>query len=126
MKTKKSSTLVIAAVGGVIVMLILVLGTIWMGQSARQDTEEAVRSVSLLYLDELADRREQVVEGNLFNKIDVIQIAIALMDETDLSDITHLEAYQARIRQLYSLDKFAFVDTSGLIYTSRGTQTNID
>ncbi|MBQ8092797.1 MAG: response regulator [Clostridia bacterium] len=126
MKTKKSSTLVIAAGGGVIVMLILVLGTIWMGQSARQDTEEAVRSVSLLYLDELADRREQVVEGNLFNKIDVIQIAIALMDETDLSDITHLEAYQARIRQLYSLDKFAFVDTSGLIYTSRGTQTNID
>jgi len=40
----------------------------WMGAHARQDTEEAVRSVSLLYLDELAGRREQVVEDNLQEK----------------------------------------------------------
>ena len=126
MKAKKSNTVVIVVIGGVIVMLILVLSTIWMGQSARRDTEAAVRSVSLLYLDELAGRREQVVESNLQEKIDNIHVAISLMEKDDLSDIAHLQAYQARMKQLYSLEKFAFVDTHGLIYTSLGTQTNID
>ena len=37
----------------------------------------------------------------------------------------HLQAYQARMKRIYDLDKFAFVDTEGLIYTSLGTQTNI-
>ena len=48
------------------------------------------------------------------------------MSEEDLSDKVHLEAYQRRMKQLYSLDKFAFVDTEGLIYTSMGTQNNIE
>ncbi len=30
------------------------------------------------------------------------------------------------MKKLYKLDKFAFVDTDGLIYTSQGTQNNID
>ena len=87
---------------------------------------EAVRSVSLLYLDELAGRRKQVVEDNLQEKILTIRVAIGLMTDEDTSDKAHLEAYQTRMKQLYHLDKFAFVDTDGLIYTSTGTQSNID
>ena len=48
------------------------------------------------------------------------------MADEDISDITHLQAYQSRMKQLYKLDKFAFVDTDGLIYTSTGTQSNIE
>ena len=48
------------------------------------------------------------------------------MTEDDLSDIEHLQAYQARMKKLYTLDKFAFVDTDGLIYTSFGTQNDIE
>ena len=96
----KSRTKAIAIVGGAILAIILVVGTIGMGVIARRDTDRAVRTVSRMYLDELAGRREQVVENNL-------------------------EAYQRRMKQLYSLDKFAFVDTEGLIYTSTGTQDNI-
>ena len=107
-------------------ILILVIGTIWMGQSAKEDTESAVHTVSLLYLNELAGRREQVVESNLQNKVDVIRIAIDLMTEEDLSDKAHLEAYQKHMKLLYKLDKFAFVDTDGLIYVSSGYQSNID
>ena len=59
----------VAAIGGVILAVILIGGTVWMGQSAHRDTSEAARSVSLLYLDELAGRREQVVENNLKNNI---------------------------------------------------------
>ena len=125
MQARQKRTASIALFGGIIVMLILVIGTVWMGQSARKDTEDAVRSVSLLYLDELAGRRGQVVENNLKDKISVIHTAVALMTDEDLSDKAHLEAYQRRMKQLFSLDKFAFVDTEGLIYTSTGIQDNI-
>lgn len=112
--------------GAVLVAVILICGTLWTGQSARKDTESAVRSVSLLYLDELASRREQVVSQALSRNISNIQVAVGLMTAEDLSDTAHLMAYQARMKQLYSLEKLAFVDTDGLIYTSLGTRTDID
>ena len=115
---RKNPTTTIAVIGSLILAIILVAGTMWMGAHARRDTEEAVRSVSLLYLDELAGRREQVVENNLQEKIQTIRIAVDLMTEEDLADKAHLEAYQTRMKRLYQLDKFAFVDTDGLIYTS--------
>ena len=123
---RKNYTATIAIIGSLILAIILVAGTMWMGARARRDTEEAVRSVSLLYLDELAGRREQVVEDNLQEKIQTIRVAIDLMTGEDISDKAHLEAYQTRMKQLYKLDKFAFVDTEGLIYTSTGTQNDID
>ena len=129
MKNKKqhtATTVRIATFGILFVAAILILGTLWVGQAAKRDTEQAVHSVSLLYLDELAGRREQVVASNLNNKVDQINVAIELMTEKDLSDEAHLRAYQARMKKLYKLEKFAFIDTDGLIYTSKGTQTNID
>ena len=123
---KRAGIVPVAIIGGLLIAVILVVGTIWMGRSAETDTRQAVREVSLLYLDELAGRREQVVASNLKANIDNIQIAIGLMDEDDTSDIGHLRAYQARMKEIYGLEKFAFVDENGLIYTSQGTQTNID
>lgn len=117
---------VIAVIGSLAVLVILVLGTIWMGQSAKEDNEKAVRTVSLLYLDELAGRREKVVESNLSGRIRDLQTAVDIMDEEDLSDLEHLQAYQSRMKQLFRLEKFAFVDGDGLIYTSTDIQDNID
>ncbi len=125
MKIRQKRTMTAAVAGGILVILILALGTVWMGREAKTDTEDAVHSVSFLYLDELAERREQVVEDNLAGKIEVIRVAIDLMTAEDLSDKAHLEAYQKRMKQLFRLDKFAFVDTKGLIYTSLGTEENI-
>ena len=122
----KNNTARITILCSLIIAVIMVLGTIWSGQSAKKDTEQAARTVSILYLDELAGRREQVVENNLQGNIQTIQIAIGLLSEEDLSDKAHLEAYQSRMKQLYKLDKFAFVDADGLIYTSLGTQDNIE
>ena len=113
-------------IGGAIVVLILVFGTFWISDSARKDTDQAVHSVSMLYLDELAGRREQVVASNLQSNIDAAQTAVSLMTSEDLSDIAHLQSYQTRMRQLFKLQKFAFVDNQGRIYTATGIQTNID
>ena len=126
MEKAKKRTIGIIMISSVVIAAFLILGTVWMGNSSRNDTNRAVRMVSLLYLDELAGRREQVVENNLKNNIQTIKVAIDLLTSEDLSDKEHLEAYQSRMKSLYQLDKFAFVDTDGLIYTSVGTQTNID
>ena len=125
-RAQGKNTITIAIIGTVIVVLILIFGTIWMGQAATRDTLSAVESVSLFYLDELAGRREQIVAQNLNKNIDDMTVALELMTEDDLSDMEHLQAYQARMRRIYNLEKFAFVDEEGLIYTSMGTQTNID
>ena len=123
---RKNRTAAIAIIGSLVLALILVAGTIWMGHSARKDTEDAVRAVSMLYLDELAGRREQVVENNLKDRIHDAQVALGMLEEEDLSDKAHLEHFQKEIKLLYTLERYAFVDTEGLIYTSTGTQTNID
>ena len=123
--SRSKSTVTIAIIGSTVFILVLLVGTILTGLMATKDTEKAVESVSLLYLDELAGRREQVVSANLNKKIEDMNVALELMDEEDLSDIEHLQIYQARMKRIYKLEKFAFVDSDGLIYTSLGTQTNI-
>ena len=111
---RNSNTARISIIGSLIIALIIVLGTIWVVRSAQSDNEKAVRAVSVLYLDELAGRREQVVENNLQNKIRDLRVAVDLMSDEDLSDPEHLRAYQARMKKLYRLEKFAFVDTDGV------------
>ena len=125
-RRSNKNTMLVAIIGSIIVVLILVTGTYWTGRSARRDTETAVRNVSLFYLDELAGRREQVVESTLNDYISDMDVAIGMLEKEDLSSIESLQAYQLRMKQLYGLDKFAFVDENGLIYTSRGTRTDID
>ena len=116
----------VAVIGSIVVAAILVLGMVWSGRSASRDTEQAVRNVSLLYLEELAGRREQVVASTLSDYISDLDVAVGLITPDDLSSTEKLQAYQLRMKQLYGLEKFAFVDENGLIYTSRGTRTDID
>ena len=123
---RKKGIMPILIFGSVIVAGILIIGTLLMGRKASSDTGVAVRNVSLLYLEELAGRREQVVESVLDDYISDIDIALGLMDKEDLQSVEKFQAYQTRMKQLYSLEKFAFVGTDGLIYTSRGTKTDID
>lgn len=124
---KTNRTTIIIIIGAILLGIILVGGTILMGRSAHKDTIDAVRSVSLMYLDELAGRREQVVEDNLKDNINVINIAVGMISDADLSDLDHMRAYQRNIKQLFNLERFAFVDSDGLVYTAdEGIQNDID
>ena len=123
---KKGGILQAAIVGSLLVAIILIVGTLLTGKSASRDAEKAVRSVSLLYLGELSGRREQVVAATLDDYISDVDVAVGLLTKNDLASIENLQAYQARMKQLYGLEKFAFVDENGIIYTSRGTRHDID
>ncbi len=125
-KSKETNIIAIAIAGALATIAVLFLGTLWVGQAASKDASRAVRNVSLLFLDELAGRREQVVASRLDDYINDMNVALGLMEKDDLASIESLQAYQAKIKQLYGLEKFAFVDTEGLIYTSMGTRTDID
>ena len=101
----------ISLIGGLMVVLIIIVGTLWMGQSAKKDIDDAVHSVGSLYLSELAGRREQVVEKNLNDSIEVIHVAVESLTDNDLKDMEHLQAFQKKMKALFHLEKFAFVDT---------------
>ena len=125
-KRSGNRTIRVALIGIVIVALILVMGSILLGRTASRATEDAVNSVSTFYLDELAGRREQVVESNLDTSIRNLQTAVGLMNKDDLSSLENMRAYQSRMKKIYELEKFAFIDEDGLIYTSLGMRTDID
>ena len=123
---RRKRDLLAVIIGGIILVAILIGGTFLTSGRAHRETSEAARSVSLMYLDELAGRREQVVEDNLNDNIDVIRIALNLLDADDLSDLEHLRAYQREIKQLFHLERFAFVDEEGLVYTAdNGVQNDV-
>ena len=111
-KQRKNLTTRIAIAGIILVAAILILGTIWTGQRANRDTDEAVRSVSLLFLDELAGRRGQVVEDTLNDNIEKIRVATGLMTEEDLS-----AGFEYGWVELLELNKFI---------AAEGTQEKID
>ena len=116
----------LAVIGGIVFAAIMVFGTIWVGRSASADSSDAVRRVSLLFMGEMTERREQVVASTLEEYISNLDVALGLIQPSDIESIESLQAYQTRMKQLYDLEKFAFVDEDGLIYTSRGTRTDID
>ena len=119
MKQQNSKrTTAIIILGTLILVCVMVVGTLLTGQSAKHDTDRAVSTVSLMFMDELAGRRKQVVENDLENKIYTMQVAIDLMDEEDLSDEEHLAAYQKRMKQLFKLSSMITLKYFGLIYLS--------
>ncbi len=94
---KGNKILSTSIIGCLIVALILIVGTFNLGQKAGKDTRVAVRNVSLLYLSELAGRREQVVSAILDDYIRDLDTALGLLDQDDLSSIENLQMYQLRM-----------------------------
>ena len=122
----------VTAVAGIAVASFLVFSTVHLNSLSRRSTDRAAASVSRLYLSELAGRREQVVEDNLQDNIRVIDVALDsdMMTEEDLSSLRNMRDYQKRMIRLFSLERFAFVDDMGTVYTSKdtvpGDQANVE
>ena len=124
MEEKNSSenkrTLSTAIVGGVIIAVLLILSTLWINQRSESDTNRTVHSVSKIYLRELTDRREQVIQARLKRTVDRIDLAAKSISPNDLQSTGNLSAFLGRMKNSCGVDKFVFVDVNGKVFTPEG------
>ena len=118
-------TIASAIWGGIIVAAILLITTVWVSNSARAGTKQAVARVSEFYLEELAGRRAQVVSEELKNNFVYIENALSVLEPADLESQEALRRFLGRTKRLYGVDKFALVDENGIVYTERSTASGL-
>ena len=111
--------------GGVIIAAILLITTVWVSNSARKGTDQAVNRVSEFYLEELAGRRAQVVSEELKNHFEYMENALSVLDESDLESQETLRAFLGKVKKLYGVDKFVLVDEEGIVYAEHSTSSGL-
>lgn len=89
-----------AVVGGIIIAVILLVTTIWVSNSSRTGTNQAVSRVSEFYLEELAGRRTQVVEEELRTRFSYMENAVAIMEDEDLESQETLRKFFGKVEKL--------------------------
>ena len=110
----------VAIAGGAIIAVLLILSTWWISRSEQSLTEDAVHSVSTVYLRELTDRREQGINARINDSIDNMKSALKILSANDLASVESLSEFLGKVRTICEVDQFAFVDANGQIFTSEG------
>lgn len=123
---QRRQTIANAVAGGIIIALILLVTTIWVSNSSRTGTSQAVSRVSAFYLEELAGRRAQVVAEELKTRFSYMENAVAIMEEADLESQETLRKFFGKVKKLCGLNKFALVDENGIVYTEYTTAPGYD
>ena len=111
--------------GGIVIAAILLITTVWVSNSARKGTDQAVNRVSEFYLEELAGRRAQVVSEELKNHFEYMENALSVLDESDLESQETLRAFLGKVKKLYGVDKFVLVDEEGIVYAEHSTSSGL-
>ena len=109
--------------GGILVLLLIIVSTLWNVQSAQKQTQAVAESVSDFYVEELANRRVTIISDALKQNFQYMNNALDAITKDDLQSIASLRNYLGRIRRLYGVEKFSFVDQDGLVYTAHSTTT---
>ena len=124
-KKQNRQTALFALWGGIVTAVILLVTAIWVSDRARAGTDQAVDRVSEFYLEELAGRRVQVVQEELKNNFSFIENALDILKPSDLESQDALRSFLGEMRKLYDVEKFAFVDENGIVYTRHSTVSGL-
>ena len=111
--------------GVLAIAFILVGSSVLVGQFAQYQTDEAVYSLTEFYLEELAERRTDVVTANLTDRKLQMEAAVAGITEDDLKNEISLREYLSFVQTFNSLDMYAMVDEEGMVYTATSTYAGI-
>ena len=109
--------------GAIIIVLLIAISTLWNVHSAQKQTQLVAESVSDFYVEEIANRRITIISDTLKQNFQYMHNALETITKEDLSSVNSLRHYLGRIRKLYGVEKFSFVDEEGLIYTAHSTST---
>ncbi|SMG15351.1 response regulator [Fibrobacter sp. UWB13] len=116
---KKRNGVKETAIGNIAMALAVIAGFIALAYIA-------VQNISSMFMEELAGRREQFVESKLTDYVNSLNFAVNHLTPEDLASEANFQSYQYRLKHVYGLERFAFVDSRGVIYTSNGTRDDID
>ena len=121
MKNNKENRIVL--IGGIFVLFLLIISTVWNVHSAQKQTQTVAERLSNFYIEELANRRVSIISDELKQNFQYVNNALESITKDDLASISSLRNYLGRIRRLYGVEKFSFVDQDGLVYTAHSTST---
>ena len=113
----------IAVIGGIFILLLIMVSTVRNVQSAQKQTQIVAERVSNFYIEELANRRVTIVSDALKQNFQYMHNALDSITSDDLASVSSLRHYLGRIRQLYGVEKFSFIDQDGLVYAAHSTST---
>ena len=108
-----------SAAVNIVIAITLVIGVIVLGYSA-------VQNISSMFMEELANRRAQFIESKLADYVNSLKFAVNHLTPEDLSSESNFQSYQYTLKHVYGLERFAFVDSKGVVYTSNGTRDDIN
>ena len=123
LKNMKISRNKIVITGGLLLIINLIVGTSWNVERAQEETQAVAESVSNFYIEELANRRVSIISDTLNQNFQYINNALDSITETNLSSIENLRSFLGKIRRLYGIQKFSFVDEDFLVYSEHSTIT---
>lgn len=117
----RSAVMIVA--GGVLATLVFIMTSIWVTDAADRGAEESANSVSEFYIEELTHQKVQGILGEIRRNYNYIENALSEITESDLESKASLRRYLKKIRNLYGIDTFSFVDENNILYTGISTST---
>ena len=112
-----------AAVGIILIMIILISNTLGASRRILSTTEDAVSAVSTFYLEGMADRRAKTISNLIDSNFDHMEKAVNVIRNEGITSQEELRRTIGAIKSLLSLNGFALVDEDNVVYTQYTTYT---
>ena len=122
-KITEKAVIVTAAIGSVLIMIMVIANTYWAYNQSVSSTNQAVSAVSAFYLESMADRRAKAITNLINNNFDYMEKAVSVIDDEKIESQEDLRAAIGRMKSLLSLNRFALVDEDDIVYTQYTTYT---
>ena len=120
--TEKTVTIT-AAIGSVLIKVMVIANTYWASRQAISSTNQAVSAVSAFYLESMADRRAKTITNLINNNFTYMEKAVSVIDDEKIETQDDLRETIGRMKNLLSLNRFALVDEDNIVYTQYTTYT---
>ena len=122
-KITEKAVIITAAIGSVLIMVMVIANTYWAHKQSIASTNQAVSAVSAFYLESMAGRRAKTITNLINNNFDYMEKAVSLIDDEKIENQQDLRDAIGKMKTLLFLNRFALVDEDNVVYTQYTTYT---
>ena len=112
-----------AAIGGFIIMALMIANSVWTSRQVISATDDAVSAVSSFYLEAMADRRAKTITNLINSNFDHMEKSLPIFADEGIEDQEGLRNTIGKIASLLSLKNFALINEDDVVYTQYTTYT---